>query len=109
MAIHSSCSKNQNSLHNAIVRRLSPLIYRLQKQRRRQVLISTHSFDLLSDKGISAEELLLLSPTREGTTIGSAASDEEIQDLMEEGWSVGEAAFPKTEPKNGNLAPLELF
>jgi len=30
-------------------------------------MVSTHSFDLLNDPGIGGEEVLLLSPGREGT------------------------------------------
>jgi hypothetical protein len=40
-----------------------------QKKRARQILISTHSSDLLSDPGIAADEVLLLRPTNEGTKV----------------------------------------
>jgi predicted ATPase len=38
------------SLHTGVVRRLARFIYRAQKARQRQALISTHSVDLLSEK-----------------------------------------------------------
>jgi hypothetical protein len=45
------------------------LIYRMQRQRRRQVVVSTHSMDLLSDPGIDGREVLLLEPSAEGTSV----------------------------------------
>jgi predicted ATPase len=45
------------SLNVGVVSKLSPLIYRLQRQKKRQVIISTHSLELLSDKGIGGKRL----------------------------------------------------
>lgn len=95
------------SLNSAIVARLAGVIYRLQRVRGRQVIISTHSADLLSDRGIGGEEVLLLTPTPEGTTVKLASSIHEIRELLENGMSVGEAALPYTSPHN--VHQLELF
>jgi len=95
------------SLHPGIVRRLAQVIYRLQKTKDRQVLVSTHSFELVSDKGIGAEEVLLLKPTKEGTKAFVGKDDIEIRRLLQEGASVAEAALPVTEPKDAQQ--LELF
>ena len=57
------------SLHAGIVKKLAPLLYQSQQRRNRQVLISTHSSDLLSDPGIGGKEVLVLTPTKEGTTV----------------------------------------
>lgn len=96
------------SLHPGIVRRLPRLIRRLQKTASRQVMISTHSSDLLSDIGIGVDEVLILEPDRAG---GSRArvgkEDDQIRTLMEMGASVAEAALPATEP--ANVRQLELF
>ncbi|EDN71352.1 hypothetical protein BGP_3509 [Beggiatoa sp. PS] len=35
------------------------------------MILSTHSWELLSDKGIAGEEVLLLTPTLDGTQSGS--------------------------------------
>jgi hypothetical protein len=90
---------------------LAPLISRLQRQRKkasqRQVIISTHSVELLSDKGIGGEETLLLIPEREGTQVHVASAKADIKVLLDAGMSVAEAALPFTEPKN--LPQLELF
>jgi predicted ATPase len=95
------------SLNAGIVRLLPELIYRLQRKRRRQVIISTHSYDLLSDKGIGGEETLLLTPGEEGTSVEDTASKKEIRTLLESGLSVGEAALSYTSPPE--IRQLEFF
>ncbi len=88
------------SLNSAIVRRLSSLMYRLQRYKKRQVILSTHSADLLSDQGIGLEEVLVLIPETEGTIVKIAADIKEVRDLLEKGFSVADAVLPKTEPPN---------
>jgi predicted ATPase len=95
------------SLHSGVVRRLPGLIHRIQREKKRQIFISTHSFELLSDEGISADEVLMLAPGQEGTQIHSAASQPEILALLESGLSAADAVLPHTEPPN--LQQLELF
>jgi predicted ATPase len=95
------------SLNSAIIRKLPALIFRLQRQKKRQVLISTHSFDLLSEKGIGGEEVLLLIPNQEGTTVQLASLDSRVRDLLDAGLSPADAALPLTAPSN--LDQLDLF
>ncbi|KAF5433432.1 putative ATPase [Candidatus Methanophagaceae archaeon] len=99
------------SLNAGIVSKLPALMYRLQQpkkpRQRRQVIISTHSTDLLSDKGIGGEEVLLLSPSAEGTDVTIASSVNEIQDLLKGGLSIADAVLPRTVPKN--VHQMELF
>jgi predicted ATPase len=95
------------SLHSAIINKLPGIIWRIQSKKSRQIFISTHSYELLLDKGIGAEEVLLLRPDVEGTRVEVASSIKEIKDLLEKGFSVAEAAIPLTEPKQ--IAQLSLF
>jgi predicted ATPase len=95
------------SLNTGIVKKLPALMYRIQKQRQRQVMVSTHSPDLLSDPGIAGEEVLLLTPSEEGTRIELASSVQEIKDLLEGGLSIADAAVPRTSPES--LSQLDLF
>ena len=95
------------SLHSGVVRRLAGLIYRMQKARKRQVLVSTHSVDLLSDSGIGGEEVLMLKPDVEGTRAIPSMKVQEIRALLEAGMSVADAVFPHTEP--ADATQLELF
>ncbi len=87
------------SLNAAIVRKLPAIIYRLQRQKRRQVIISTHSFDLLSDRGIGGEEALLLTPGPDGTRIDAASSLKDVRLLLEGGNTVADAILERTAPE----------
>jgi len=87
------------SLNTAIVRTLPGIIHRLQSKQKRQAIISTHSADLLSDKGIGGEEVLILTPKAEGTEVQVASTVTEVRDLLENGFSAAEAVLPRTEPQ----------
>ena len=88
------------SLNVAIVRKLPGLMHRLTQKNKRQVILSTHSKDLLDDRGIGSDEILLLVPDQEGTKVEVTSDDAEIEALLNEGMSPGEAVIPKTEPPN---------
>ncbi len=95
------------SLNSGIIRKLPALMYRIQRQKKRQIMISTHSSDLLSDPGIGGEEVLLLTPSEEGTKVELASSIAEIRELLEGGLTVADAALPRTVPSN--ILQLDLF
>lgn len=95
------------SLNSGIVSKLPGLMYRLQRQKKRQIILSTHSWDLLSDKGIGGEETLLLKPGSGGTQVEVASSNDEVRSLLEGGLSVAEAALPHTVPHT--VDDLEFF
>ncbi|MCH8149445.1 MAG: AAA family ATPase [Planctomycetes bacterium] len=95
------------SLNAAIVRKLPALIHRMTRKNRRQVLISTHSAELLSDKGVGPDETLLLVPSPEGTTVRRASEYKDIRDLLEGGLSIGDVALPRIDPEN--MQQLLLF
>jgi len=95
------------SLNTAIIRHLPGMMHRLARGRKRQLLISTHSHELLTDKGISGEEILLLTPEAEGTVVRPAASIKQIRSLMEAGMSAAEPVLPHT--VSPSLEQLLLF
>lgn len=95
------------SLHPAIVEKLPGIFHRLQRQRHRQILVSTHSMDLLSDKGIGGEEVVLLTPDREGTNVAQASSIREVREALSGGLSPGEVLLAKTVPRD--IGQLSLF
>jgi predicted ATPase len=96
------------SLHSGIVAKLPALFYRLQRKRRRQIFVSTHSGDLLSQKSIGGEEVIVLTPDKEGTVVEVASSVDEVRTLLEAGLSVADAVLPRTTPPNlGQLHPFE--
>ncbi len=95
------------SLHSGIVSKLPALFYRLQRTRRRQIFVSTHSWDLLSQKGIGGEEVLMLTPGDEATQVQLASSIDEVRAMLEAGLTVADAALPRTAPPD--VQQLELF
>jgi predicted ATPase len=96
----------EQSLNAGIVAQLAPIIHRVQKKRRRQVLISTHSDDLLGERGIDGREVLMLSPAAEGTEVRAAADVAEIRALLEAGFTAGEAILPRSNPPRADQLSL---
>lgn len=96
------------SLNGAIVSKIPALIHKLQVPRKRQIILTSHSSDLLNDRGISLEEILLLEPSIEGTVIKSAASYPEIKLMLDGGMTPGAAILPRTKPKNINQLSLQF-
>lgn len=97
------------SLNSGIIMKLPSLMYRLQEQKKRQIILSTHSADLLFDKGIGAEDVLLLIPNQEGTEVVAASSMKDIRRLLEGGLTIGEAIMPRTTPPEVHQLSFELF
>jgi predicted ATPase len=95
------------SLHSGIVAKLPGLFHRLQRRRKRQIFVSTHSWDMLSQKGIGGEEVVILTPDPEGAKAELASSVDEVRELLEAGLSVADVALPRTAPPG--LARLDLL
>lgn len=88
------------SLNGAIVSKMPALIYKLQKHKKRQVILTSHSIELLQDRGISLEEIVILEPSGEGTHVSLASSKEEIKNMLEGGMTPGDIILPQTKPKD---------
>ncbi len=86
------------SLHAEVARYIPEMIASMQKEQARQILISTHSSDLLSDPGIAADEVLLLRPTNEGTKVEVGIDVAEVKPLLDAGLPISEALIPHTRP-----------
>ena len=95
------------SLHPDVVRYIPQMLARLQQRSGRQILISTHSTDLLRDEGIGLDETLLLEPSAEGTRVRTAGSFHDIPVLLAGGLSLAEAVMPRVQPKH--VQQLSLF
>ena len=95
------------SLHSEIVRKLPRLIHRIQGRRTRQIVVSTHSADLIDDPGIGGEETFLLVPQSEGTRVQRVSDRSDAQKLLEGGMTVAHAVFPLTRPPQ--IEQLALF
>jgi len=99
------------SLHTGVVRQLAPLIHRLQKTKsgKRQILVSTHSEELLRHRSIEPSEVLMLVPSDDASTrVIPASTDEAISALLEGGMSMADAVTPRTEARDANQLLLQL-
>ena len=94
------------SLHPEVVRYIPLMFARVQSRKRRQILISTHSPEMLHDEGIGLNEVLLLRPTPEGTIVQSLASVQEAAALLSGGSTVGEIAMAHTRPNKAQQLAL---
>ena len=94
------------NLHPEVIRYIPQMFSRLQRRTGRQIMISTHSPDLLRDSGIGVDELLLLAPRTEGTSIRTAGSFEDIKALLQGGVLLAEAVIPQTAPPNAQQLTL---
>ncbi len=87
------------SLNNGIIEHIPAMMQRVQREskRRRQVIVTTHSEALLSNKGIDTRGIILLEPTQDGTKARHLNRPE--LDAVDAGLSVAEVALPKTKPE----------
>ncbi len=87
------------SLNTAVVRQLPGLIHRFRKHPSSQVILSTHSPELLSDPGIDGKEVMLLLPAEDRSIkVVRAADLPDVNTLLEQGISVGDVVLPRTQP-----------
>jgi hypothetical protein len=94
------------SLHPDVVTFVPQMLSRVQGKSGRQVILSTHSPDLLRDEGIGLDEVLLLQPANEGTQVRPASDFDEIVSLLDGGLPLGEAVMPLTRPRGANQLVL---
>ncbi|MBN2093089.1 AAA family ATPase [candidate division KSB1 bacterium] len=86
------------SLHTGVVQKLAEIIHFMQKRKtgKRQVILSTHSYDLLNNSGISGDEVIILRPGIEGTNVANASHIKEVKELLDSGLSPADVVFPFT-------------
>jgi predicted ATPase len=96
------------SLHPEVVRQLPSLFFRINRERKRprQLILSTHSHELLSDLGIQPEEVLRLIPETEGTRIVSP--DETDREGMRAGLTAADVLLPQAAPEGISGLPLSF-
>lgn len=94
------------SLHADVVRYIPSMMNRAGRREGRQVIISTHSQDLLSDEGIAPEEIVILEPSGDGTRARLASDVPEVVALHDAGSTMAEAALPRTAPRNSSQLAL---
>jgi predicted ATPase len=98
--------KPELSLHSEVVRFLPQMFARVQRHSARQMIVSSHSTELLRDEGIGLDEVLLLTPSPEGTAVRAAESFPEVRTLLNGGSTLSEAVMPLTRPKDAEQLAL---
>ncbi len=104
------------SLNRDIILRLAGLIYSLsgsnrrrrdgeRHSERRQVILTTHSSDLLCDRGIDGWEVFYITPSQDGATVHTMAEDPEMRQVLQAGVMPGEIAPFRS---RGYQLPLSL-
>jgi predicted ATPase len=86
------------SLHPAVVSLLPRVLASAQRGSGAQVLLTTHSPDLLLDEGIRPEEVLILEPTSDGTTGKTVDQIPDAMNLLDSGLSLADIVRPRSAP-----------
>ena len=95
------------SLHPEVVLHIPQMFGRLSNRMKRQFLLSTHSEDLLRDRGIAPDEVLMLLPAMECTETRLGKDDRTVMELLRRGLRIADAVVPMTAPMNA--LQIELF
>ena len=85
-------------LHQDVIRHIPGMMAYLLIGHHRQILLSTHSEDMLRNEGIAPDEVLILQPTFEGTKAELGLEIDVVKQLVEAGLTIAEAALPSTNP-----------
>ena len=88
------------NLHPGIVAQFPEFIAKIQRVKKggRQVFITTHSYDILSNEGIAPEEVLLLTNSPEGTEVEVLSNVEKAKNILAAGFSMADVLMPLTKP-----------
>lgn len=86
------------SLHPDVVRFLPNIFANMQRKTGRQVILSSHSADLLRDEGIGLNEVLLLRPSSEGTVVTPALGLAQAESLLNAHIPLPDIVLPETRP-----------
>ena len=90
------------NLHPGIVAQFPEFIAKIQRVKKggRQVFITTHSYDILSNEGIAPEEVLLLTNSPEGTEVEVSSDVEKAKNILAAGFSMADVVMPLTKPRS---------
>lgn len=88
------------SLHAEVVRHLPSMFERIHRVRktRRQMLVSTHSAEMLSDAGIAAEEVIWIEFSEAGSVLKQA--NKRDREMMKSGMTAADVLIPKSAPED---------
>lgn len=86
------------SLHPAVIRLLPQVLASAQRGSGAQILLTTHSPDLLEDEGIRPEEVLELEPTSDGTVGMTLDRLPDVMELLDSGLTLADIVRARSAP-----------
>jgi len=87
------------SLHRDVIRQLPRLFAQTAQRSGRQVMVSTHSEEILSDRGIDPSEILLLEPSEHETKVIVGSERSELTNAARAKLPLGRIVTGLTKPK----------
>ena len=96
------------NLNSGVVEQLPEFIARMQRNEKRQVLVTTHSYDMLSSIGISTDEVAVLETSPEGTKVKALSEIPSLQAVVDAGFSIADAALPAIKPSTAGEMNTKL-
>ena len=97
------------SLHSDAVRQIPAMLSILQMETPSQVILTTHSREMLQDPGIGPKEVVSIQPTERGSIAKTADQVERVHEIMQMDFPVGDAIHPATQADNINDLAAELL
>lgn len=95
------------SLHPEVVRHIPEMFARVQRSRAgRQILVSSHSPQILNDPGIGNDELLILQPKSEGTEARLLSDIPDLKNMRDAGIDLAELLQGATAPEGASQLAL---
>ena len=96
------------NLNSGVVEQLPEFIARMQRNKKRQVLVTTHSYDMLSNVGIGTAEVVVLETSPEGTKVSPLSDIPSLQAAVDAGFSIADAVMPAIKPSTANEMNAQL-
>lgn len=98
----------ETNLHPSLARLLPTILSRLRFRGGPQVILTTHSRELLEDEGLGKDEVVVLRPGPEGTEVRLGSDLPDIQVDLDAGLSLAEIIEPTTTPPGVDCLPREF-
>lgn len=90
------------NLHKDIIVQLPLILARLTRKSGRQILVSTHSGEMLGE-GVDPSEVLFLEPAANGTIVRPASEAKQVKEQVAAGFPLADIVLPMTAPKQTSL------
>jgi len=90
------------NLHKEIIVQLPAILARLTRKNGRQILVSTHSAEMIGE-GVDPAEVLFLEPAANGTVVRPASEAKSVREQVDAGFSLADAVLPLTAPQQTSL------